>query len=160
MGSEYDYLHSIEGRLRIKVPGVKRSPATAALIERQLGQLEAIREVRANPTTGNVLVLYEPGGMGPTRIIEELSSRGYLRGPRPTPARGAEVPHGRNAVLAVLPSALAEFLLEATFGPVVGRVLGGLLMAASSGGTPVETSIRSPQARATPYAGGRPRAVA
>ncbi len=160
MGSEYGYLHSIEGRLRIKVPGVKRSPATAALIERQLGQQEAIREVRANPITGNVLVLYEPGGTGPTQIIEELHSRGYLDGPRPSPARDADVPHGRKVALAVLSAAMAEFLLEATFGPVFGKVLGGLLVAASSGGTPVETSSGSPRPRATPYAGGRPRAVA
>jgi len=53
------YIHAIEGRLRINVPVVKGSGINAATIKGALEQLNGIRYVKANPTTGNVLVLFD-----------------------------------------------------------------------------------------------------
>jgi hypothetical protein len=53
------YLHAIEGRARVKIPGIKGSPARARDLERRLSLCAGVRTVKANPTTGNALILYE-----------------------------------------------------------------------------------------------------
>jgi hypothetical protein len=126
MVADFDYIHSIPGRLRVKVPEVKRSPEAAMRVQRRLSELEAVREVRANPLTGNVLVLYEPGGTGPDRIIEAIRAPGYLRSPRPGPMVETSRPGGK--LMDALAWVASKFLLEAIFGPVAGGVLGGLLV--------------------------------
>jgi hypothetical protein len=54
------YIHALEGRLRIKLPKIKRAAIKAREVERHLQQLTGVEEVSANPTTGNVLILYNP----------------------------------------------------------------------------------------------------
>src|SRR5437016_4180802 len=46
------YVHTIEGRLRIKVPEVKGCARRARDLERQFGGLTPIEYVSANPVTG------------------------------------------------------------------------------------------------------------
>src|SRR4051794_37197486 len=126
MVADFDYIHSIPGRLRVKVPEVKRSPEAAMRVQRRLSELEAVREVRANPLTGNVLVLYDRGGTGPDRIIEAIRAPGYLRSPRPGPM--VEASQARGKLMYIFAWATSRFLLEAIFGPVAGGLLGGLLV--------------------------------
>lgn len=53
------YLHTIEGRVRVKVPGVKGAPARARDLERRLSTQAAVRSVRVSATTGNALIHYD-----------------------------------------------------------------------------------------------------
>ncbi|HEX8198857.1 MAG TPA: hypothetical protein VF590_00075 [Isosphaeraceae bacterium] len=161
MGAEFTYLHSIPGRLRVKVPEVKRSPEAAERLERGLRDLVPVGEVRANPRTGNVLVRYEPGGTGPDRIIEAIRALGYLRG------AGAELGTGPAAqatrigetLLDALSSAASKLLLEAIFGPIGGGVLGTLLVGAESVGVRIAPEGLGRRAGEIPPLEGR-RAVA
>jgi hypothetical protein len=73
-----EYVHAIEGRLRIKVPEVKRSPSRARQIEERFRALEGVHVVRANPTTGNVLFLHDPGRIAAREILGALIAAGYL----------------------------------------------------------------------------------
>jgi hypothetical protein len=73
-----EYVHAIDGRLRIKVPEVKRSAARAQQIEELFRGFDGIREVRANPITGNVLFLHDPGRIAAREIMGALISAGYL----------------------------------------------------------------------------------
>jgi copper chaperone CopZ len=73
------YLHALEGRLRIKIAELKGSTPTALDVERELRALDGISSVTANPRTGNVLILYDPGVTTHAEIIEALRARGYLR---------------------------------------------------------------------------------
>lgn len=73
-----EYVHAIDGRLRIKVPELKRSPARARQFEDRFAGLEGIHEVRANPVTGNVLFLYDPERILDREIVGALISAGYL----------------------------------------------------------------------------------
>lgn len=66
------YIHAIEGRLRIKVPVIQGSGVNAATIKGALEQLSGIRFVKANPTTGNVLVLFDPQELTQQEIIDRL----------------------------------------------------------------------------------------
>jgi hypothetical protein len=66
------YVHAIDGRLRVKVTTVKGSPAKAAEIAGRLRALEGVRHVKANPITGNVLVLYGPGQIDREEVLAAL----------------------------------------------------------------------------------------
>jgi heavy-metal-associated domain-containing protein len=53
------YRPILDGRIRIKVPQVKGSPAMAGEMESQLAKLEGVAHVKANLLTGYVLVLFD-----------------------------------------------------------------------------------------------------
>lgn len=59
---------SSPGHLRLSVPGLYRSPQRKSSIETALGGLAHVTEVVANPLTGRVLVLYDPGVAPPAML--------------------------------------------------------------------------------------------
>src|ERR671923_1535809 len=73
------YLHVLDGRLRIKLPKVKGAPHRALAVEQLLLGLDGVTDVTANPTTGNVLVLFASAVIGQHDIIAALQKTGYLR---------------------------------------------------------------------------------
>ena len=74
-----DYLHALDGRMRIKINAVKGSPATAAEITRYLLGSRGIDEVNANSITGNVLILYDTSLSSQEVILQLLNDAGYLK---------------------------------------------------------------------------------
>jgi hypothetical protein len=74
----FEYIHAISGRLRIKVPEVKRSPAFARRVEELFGEVEGIHQVQANPITGNVLFLHDPELVPARQILATLIAAGYM----------------------------------------------------------------------------------
>ena len=80
------YVHVIDGRLRIKVPAIKRSDQRARQVEAILTSLDGIIRVTANPTTGNVLVLFHSHLVTHQAIIDMLRQTDYLRKPTAVPA--------------------------------------------------------------------------
>lgn len=87
------YIHVLEGRLRIKVPEVKRSPLKASEVVSALQRNAGIRYAHANPTTGSVLVLFDPNVITPEQIIRTLQELGCLSDPytsfQPNPPQSA-----------------------------------------------------------------------
>jgi copper chaperone CopZ len=81
-----DYLHALDGRMRIKITAVKGSPATAAKVTEYLLNSHGVIEVTANPTTGNVLILYDTSQISQGRILHLLEESGYLQKSAPVPA--------------------------------------------------------------------------
>ena len=73
------YLHALDGRLRIKVALIKRAPAKALELERRLRQVDGTTQVRANPTTGNVLICYHPSRLTLHALLTALDAFGYLQ---------------------------------------------------------------------------------
>jgi cation transport ATPase len=51
--------HQVPGRIRIKVPSVRRDPELLAEIERSFGAIPGIEEVMINPVTGSVVLKYD-----------------------------------------------------------------------------------------------------
>lgn len=72
-------VHVLDGRLRIKVSGVKDSPRMAREIERWLMQTDGIDRVKANPTTGSVLIHYNSSRITQNEILTALEKSGWLR---------------------------------------------------------------------------------
>ena len=79
------YVHALDGRLRIKVPKIKRAVREALEVELRLQQVTGVEEVSANPTTGNVLILYNPEIISQEEVIFVLMQSGNLA---PTHERG------------------------------------------------------------------------
>jgi copper chaperone CopZ len=69
-----EYLHALDGRLRVKIAAVKGSSERARQIEQQLQRIEGIDQITANPTTGSVLILYDPRRLSQTAITEALKT--------------------------------------------------------------------------------------
>ncbi len=75
------YVHALERRLRIKLPQVKRAAIKAREVERHLQRVAGVEYVSANPTTGNVLIIYNPRVIEQRELFAFLSELGYLSPP-------------------------------------------------------------------------------
>jgi copper chaperone CopZ len=78
------YLHVMDGRLRVKVPEVRRSVGRARHVEGVLKSLPGVMGVTANPTTGNVLVLFDSDQLTHDDILCVLKKADYLQESAPT----------------------------------------------------------------------------
>jgi hypothetical protein len=67
-----DVVHAHPGRVRLKFPQIKHDPEFAARIEKALAPVPAVKRVESNPVTGNLLVLYDPGGIASPETLEAL----------------------------------------------------------------------------------------
>jgi copper chaperone CopZ len=74
------YIHATNGRIRIHVAATKGSQSRAWEVERKLGCLPGLTEVKANPLTGNVLIRYDSRLTSESRILGELQIMGYPGG--------------------------------------------------------------------------------
>ncbi len=107
-----DYLHALEGRIRIKVPEIKGSPAKADELEKQVQWHSGIHFIKANPTTGNVLIYYDSQQTAQTNILQTLYELGYLR---QTAARGLAAPEPSadgNSLVNVVLNSVAQSMME------------------------------------------------
>jgi hypothetical protein len=110
MRSISPYVHTLNGRLRIKVSKVKGSAAEAVLVEQQLREVDGVWQVQANPTTGNVLIRYDPDQIEQSAVLCALGRLGYLQ-----PDEVAPTPDQRqNLALERLGEAMMETLLRTT----------------------------------------------
>jgi copper chaperone CopZ len=73
------YLHVMDGRLRVKIPETKRCVSKALHVEEVIRSLPGITHVTANPTTGNVLVLFDSAQLTHDEILSALKEADYLQ---------------------------------------------------------------------------------
>jgi hypothetical protein len=74
-----NYFHAIDGRMRLGIPGVKGSWAKAQELKDRIIHYQGINDVRPNPTTGNVLIVYDPKKISQYDILKSLYKLGYLQ---------------------------------------------------------------------------------
>ncbi|MGA3113901.1 MAG: HMA2 domain-containing protein [Syntrophobacteraceae bacterium] len=74
-----NYFHAIDGRMRLGIPGVKGSWAKAQELKDRIINYWGINDVRPNPTTGNVLITYDPQRISQYDILKSLYELGYLQ---------------------------------------------------------------------------------
>lgn len=72
------YCHHVPGRIRVKLPDLKREPAEADRVEKILGGLKGVTAVKVTPLTGSVVVLYDPGRTAHDRILATLQDHGLF----------------------------------------------------------------------------------
>lgn len=73
----YD-LHTVPGRLRIKIPGLRRNHRLASELRLRLNSLYGVESTSANTMTGSVLVCYDPGIISNASILTYLSRENYI----------------------------------------------------------------------------------
>lgn len=54
------HVHHVPGRLRIRIPGLKRNSEEARVLTKALSGVSGIRSVETNLLTGSLLVHYDP----------------------------------------------------------------------------------------------------
>ena len=71
-------LHRLPGRLRIHLPSLKKilrgRPEIEDLITALIAVPDQIREVRIDPVTANVLILYDADGVGEDEILAYINA--------------------------------------------------------------------------------------
>ena len=72
--------HVLDGRIRIKVPEVKGSPAMAGEIESQVAKLKGVAHVKANLLTGSVLVLFDAQVISYYQVFAVINDLTYMIG--------------------------------------------------------------------------------
>ena len=68
------YLHLLDGRMRIKINKIKGSSIKACEIEKKLNEIYGIRNIKANPITGNVLIFYDHNQITSKDVINTLGA--------------------------------------------------------------------------------------
>lgn len=66
------YLHSIPGRLRVKIPSVKGQADKANAVQSLLREMNGIESISANTVTGSVVVKYVPALLQSEQILSIL----------------------------------------------------------------------------------------
>jgi CheY-like chemotaxis protein len=75
------YYHSLDGRLRIKAPGIKGRREKAAEIEQSMACIGGIIKVDASPITGSILIYFDPAHTNVDSIARHLISLDILETP-------------------------------------------------------------------------------
>lgn len=62
----------VPGRVRIHIPGW--GPVQRTTLERRLSMVPGVRSVRATPSTGNVLLIYDPATTNPAKLLRSAET--------------------------------------------------------------------------------------
>jgi copper chaperone CopZ len=72
------YIHEVPGRLRVKIPSVKRNPREAKAIQTLLRRVIGVGSVSVNPITGSVVAHFDASVVTSKFILSVLSREGYM----------------------------------------------------------------------------------
>lgn len=103
--------HHVPGRLRIKLPPVRKDPAKAEAVAGHVRTLEGVRSVEVNTVSASVIVHYDIHRVGAEAITAHLASSGHL------------MSHGRSSPV---PGALGQTFDRA--GSAFGKALFGIVL--------------------------------
>jgi hypothetical protein len=117
------YVHALEGRIRIKVPEIKGSPVKAGELERQVQWQSGIHSIKANPTTGSVLIYYDSQKTEQEEILKAMHGLGYLQ---PLTAKAFKVPEPTaepNSLMNLVVSTVAQSMMEMALTRLVTAII-------------------------------------
>jgi cation transport ATPase len=118
-----EYMHALEGRIRIKVPEIKGSPAKAGELERQVQWQSGIHSIKANPTTGNVLIYYDSQKTEPEKILNTLKELGYFQPLNANVFQAQESPESKNSLMGLVVSSVAQSMMEMALTRLVTAII-------------------------------------
>ena len=108
------YLHEIPGRVRIKIPALRRNSDHADEIQGLLRELPGVTSTLVNTVTGSVVVRHDPEIVGSGAILAFLAREGYIDVGEAISGKeyiGIDVPSvGRAASMALVGFALDRLL--------------------------------------------------
>ncbi len=72
------YVHSVPGRLRVKVPEIRYRNDLCESIAREIDTESGVRSVAVNPLTGSIKIRYDESVTGKEDLLGLLQSQGYF----------------------------------------------------------------------------------
>lgn len=73
-----DLAHHLPGRLRLWSALLKGNARASEETQRHLAEIRGVTSARANPTTGSVLLEYDPDVISPSKVSDVLAAHGYI----------------------------------------------------------------------------------
>ena len=73
-----EYVHSVPGRLRLKLSSIENRPDAAEALRSAAASIDGVTSVSANPTTGSLIVHYQPERLSSLMLLAELERRGHF----------------------------------------------------------------------------------
>jgi len=72
------YMHELPGRIRIKIPVLKRNPQEATRLQIFLEEITGVESASINTVTGSVLIRFDEAAINPHEIMHLLTREGYI----------------------------------------------------------------------------------
>ena len=80
------HIHHVPGRLRVRVPQIKKSQQKAAVVRSILHEMHGISSAAPNLVTVSIVIHYDPDSTNAESILILLRERGYVLADLPRPA--------------------------------------------------------------------------
>ncbi|NTU48428.1 MAG: heavy-metal-associated domain-containing protein [Syntrophobacteraceae bacterium] len=109
------YIHNVPGRMRVKIPHMKRNQSSAEELQRILNQIEGIDSTAVNTLTGSIVINYDSRLIGPNRILNALKDKGYVDPSKAMMTNDDVIESAVSKAGGVLGKALLGLLVEKTF---------------------------------------------
>jgi hypothetical protein len=109
------YVHEVPGRLRIKMPALRRNPKLGREIETLLRNFSGITYSSVNSVTGSVLVNYDTDFVTSGAILNTLAREGYIDLRKALPSRKEMDDSLANTIGQVASKALISYAIERVF---------------------------------------------
>lgn len=120
------YLHVLDGRIRIKLPSIKQAPRKALQLEQTLRNLDGVTSVKANPLTGNVLILFDTRTMSQEQIFAALKQHRYLQSDQPLSPVYSPATSPCSTATSTFGDRLIQLVVETAVEMAVKRIVIGL----------------------------------
>src|SRR5438105_4545637 len=75
---EFALAHHVPGLLRLRSAALKSNASASEQARHQLAQIRGVTATSANPTTGSVLLEYDPSRLSAGRVIDLLAAQGHI----------------------------------------------------------------------------------
>jgi hypothetical protein len=111
-------IHHVPGRLRVRVPAIKKSGHQAALLSAALQETHGISSAEPNVVTGSIVILYDQRSISGDAILSFLRERGDI---------GCEGPRAGVRMRNELAEAVLWYCLEIAVERTVLSMLGAIL---------------------------------
>jgi hypothetical protein len=72
------FVHSVSGRLRVKIPGLRNRPQAGNFIVSLFSDMKGIYRIFNNTVTGSVVINYDPELVQESQILELLKENNFI----------------------------------------------------------------------------------
>ena len=106
------YIHNVPGRLRVRIPRIKRNPFLAEEVQALMRPVPGVLDTVVNLVTGSLTVFYDQKTAGPREILSLLRERGHF-----DPAKAVT----NDQYIHTAASSAGRVVVKAVFGSVVEK---------------------------------------
>ncbi len=72
------YVHELPGRLRIRIPSLRKNPGDLIKLQNYVEDFSAVNSTSVNEVTGSIIINYDKNRISSRQIMRHLVHEGYL----------------------------------------------------------------------------------